>query len=137
MNPSSIEGASDYRHIQHPNMRMSEQDEREPKSKENGGQAGREDNARGCGFYFSKLDEEILRPLLIYKYESEAMEMQDEHYDLMMSDTNILGSIYGKVDLNYEMQQSGSEEIMMSRVSNAVSNLALDIREVKGEMGPS
>ena len=69
-----------------------------------GSKANGPGNARGCGYYFYKLDEEILKPLLIYKYEAEAMEAQDQHHDLMMSDTNILGSVYGKVDLNYEMQ---------------------------------
>jgi hypothetical protein len=36
------------------------------------------ENARGCSYYFVKLDEEILRPLLIYKYNEEEMWYQDE-----------------------------------------------------------
>ena len=50
---------------------------------------------RGCGFYFKKLDYEILRPLLIYKYEREEMHRQDDFIEMMMSDGNLLGSIYG------------------------------------------
>ena len=127
--------------IKHPNMEGSDQDSGEikSKSKQKGleSQSGQINKGRGCGFYFSKLDEEILRPLLIYRYEYDAMEMQDEYHDLMMSDINILGSIYGKIDYNYELANSTTEEMMISRVSHAVSNLALDIREVKGAMGPS
>jgi len=50
---------------------------------------------RGCGFYFKKLDYEILRPLLIYRYEREEMHRQDDFIEMMMSDGNLLGSIYG------------------------------------------
>lgn len=43
-------------------------------------------NRRDCKYFFSKLDYEILRPLLIYKYEREEMHRQDDLMELMMSD---------------------------------------------------
>jgi len=56
--------------------------------------------SKGCAYYFVKLDEEILRPLLIYKYDEEEMWYQDEQVELMQSDVNFIGSIYGKMDHN-------------------------------------
>jgi len=50
---------------------------------------------RNCGYYWEKLDYEILKPLLIYKYQREEMHRQDDFVELMMSDGNLLGSIYG------------------------------------------
>jgi hypothetical protein len=41
---------------------------------------------KDCKYYFSKLDYEILRPLLIYKYEREEMHRQDDFLEMMMSD---------------------------------------------------
>ena len=54
--------------------------------------------SKDCKYYFSKLDYEILRPLLIYKYEREEMHRQDDLVEMMMSDQNLLGSVYGKID---------------------------------------
>lgn len=53
---------------------------------------------RGCGFYFKKLDYEILRPLLIFKYEREEMHRQDDFIDMIMGDGDLLGSIYGQME---------------------------------------
>lgn len=33
---------------------------------------------RDCAFYFMKLDYEILKPLLIYKYQYDEMHKQDD-----------------------------------------------------------
>ena len=41
---------------------------------------------KDCKYYFSKLDYEILRPMLIYKYEREEMHRQDDLLEMMMSD---------------------------------------------------
>lgn len=41
---------------------------------------------KGCRYYFSKLDYEILRPFLIYKYEKETMHLQDDIYELMQNE---------------------------------------------------
>lgn len=41
---------------------------------------------RGCKYFLGKLDYEILRPLLIYKYEREEMHRQDEYIDIIMRD---------------------------------------------------
>lgn len=68
---------------------------------------------RDCKYYFSKLDYEILRPLLIYKYEREEMHRQDDLHEMMVADTNIIGSIYGKLD----------NEIRMSIVSELPNGL--------------
>lgn len=34
--------------------------------------------AKGCAYYFLKLDEEVLRPLLIYKYDEERAYHEEE-----------------------------------------------------------
>lgn len=53
---------------------------------------------RDCSYYFLKLDFEILKPILIYKYNIEEMNRQDDYIEIIMSDANLLGSIYGKMD---------------------------------------
>lgn len=58
------------------------------------------EQVRGCSYYFVKLDEEILRPLFIYNYNEEEMWEQDEQVELMQSDVNFIGSIYGKIAHN-------------------------------------
>lgn len=58
---------------------------------------------RDCKFYFSKLDYEILKPLLIYKYEREEMHRQDDLHEMMEADKNLIGSIYGKIDNEMRM----------------------------------
>ena len=63
-----------------------------------GPEGGRKERKKGCGFYFKKLDYEILRPLLIYRYEREEMHRQDDFIEMMMSDQNLLGSIYGNME---------------------------------------
>lgn len=55
-------------------------------------------NKKDCKYFLAKLDYEILRPLLIYKYNKEEMHRQDEFVDMMQNDANLVGSIYGKVD---------------------------------------
>ena len=46
------------------------------------------------------------------------MHRQDEFIDLMLSDANLLGSVYGKMD--DELIQSRDESMMFDRVSIAV-----------------
>lgn len=50
---------------------------------------------KDCSYYFMKLDFEILKPLLIYKFDREKMNKEDQFADIMMSDANMLGSVYG------------------------------------------
>lgn len=38
---------------------------------------------KGCKYYFSKLDYEILRPILIYKYDKEKMHREDDIHELI------------------------------------------------------
>lgn len=45
-----------------------------------------------------KLDFEILKPILIYNYNREVMDREDKFVEAMMSDANLLGSVYGKLD---------------------------------------
>ena len=53
---------------------------------------------KNCTYYLKKLDYEILKPMLIYKYQHEEMHRQDDYIDMMQSDANLIGSIYGKLD---------------------------------------
>ena len=93
--------------------------------------------SKDCKYYFSKLDYEILRPLLIYKYEREEMHRQDDFLEMMMSDQNLLGSVYAKIDHNQIRRNSqlGSNmelshrEMQVARVSQAVQHISMQILE--------
>lgn len=50
---------------------------------------------RGCLFYMKKFDYEIMRPLLIYKYDREEMHKQDEVVEMMLNDGNMVGDAFG------------------------------------------
>ena len=63
--------------LKHPNMELSDA------GQVNIFHARMAQNKKGCSYYFVKLDEEILRPLLIYNYDEEAMWEQDEQVELM------------------------------------------------------
>jgi hypothetical protein len=63
--------------LKHPNMELSDA------GQINIFQARMAQNNKGCSYYFVKLDEDILRPLLIYKYDEEEMWYQDEQVELM------------------------------------------------------
>ena len=52
----------------------------------------------GCRYWFAKLDYEIFRPLLIYKYDKEEMHLQDEALEALQNDVNFITSVYGKVN---------------------------------------
>jgi hypothetical protein len=73
---------------------------------------------KDCGYYFLKLDYEILKPLLIYKFDAEEMNRQDDYIEIIMSDANLLGSIYGKMD--EDLLQSG-DEAERERIAIALS----------------
>jgi hypothetical protein len=73
---------------------------------------------KDCAYYFLKLDYEILKPLLIYKFDAEEMNRQDDYIELIMSDANLLGSVYGKMD--GQMLQS-NDEAERERIAMALS----------------
>ena len=73
---------------------------------------------KDCSYYFLKLDFEILKPLLIYKYDAEEMNRQDDYVEMIMSDANLLGSIYGKMD---ESMLKVDEHAERSRITMALS----------------
>lgn len=79
---------------------------------------------KNCKYYFSKLDYEVLRPLLIYKYEKETMHLQDDIYELLQSKQNVLGSIYQQMD-NTEL-----ESIMRSTGRQSVQQNEIDTRRI-------
>lgn len=54
-----------------------------------------EEQKKGCAFYFNELDKKILKPILVYKYNQDKMERDDQVNDFMLSYANILGSIMG------------------------------------------
>lgn len=53
---------------------------------------------KDCTYFFLKMDYEILKPILIYKFDIKEMDRQDNFVEAMMSDANIIGSLYGKMD---------------------------------------
>ena len=85
---------------------------------------------RGCSYYFMKLDFEILKPLLIYKYDRQKMHQEDDFVEYMMNDGNILGSIYGQIDPEVLQQEDDkrvtatlSKMIEHNRLSHSHDNL--------------
>jgi hypothetical protein len=53
--------------LKHPNMEVSDNGDTVSQFRP------RMEQSKGCAYYFAKLDEEILRPLFIYKYDEEEM----------------------------------------------------------------
>lgn len=78
----------------------------------------KEMESKNCSYYFLKLDYEILKPLLIYKFDAEEMHRQDDFVEIIMSDANLLGSIYGKIDDNL---MAADEEAEYQRITMAMS----------------
>ena len=54
---------------------------------------------KNCGYYFKKLDYEILRPLFIYDYERSKMKKEDEMVQQILADAPIIGTVYSKVQV--------------------------------------
>jgi hypothetical protein len=118
-----------YEEIKHPNMELS--DAAPSDIGENDPEGVRKARKKGCGFYFKKLDYEILRPLLIYRYEREEMHRQDDFIEMMMSDRNLLGSIYGNMEqsmLSASASREVNQDTRLRRVSTAMAHLATDKR---------
>lgn len=53
---------------------------------------------KNCAYFFMKLDYEILKPLLIYKFDRERMHREGEFANVMMNDQDIIASAYGQLD---------------------------------------
>lgn len=95
------ENHSHYGSIKHPNMMMSDgtvsQVGRVRRSATSM-QEYKEWQKKDCSYFFLKLDFEILKPILIYNYNREKMDREDRFVEAMISDANMLGSVYGKMD---------------------------------------
>ena len=76
---------------------------------------------KDCAYYFLKLDYEIIKPLLVYKYDYKKMERADDYVDLIMTDTNLLGSVYD--DMEMEVIEDNNEEAMRERVQSVMQKL--------------
>jgi len=134
---NGIRAGSHYEEIRHPNMMSDVSDSLNEDKEDTKNKYGVEKSLRNydkrkkkdCRFYFAKLDYEILRPLLIYKYEREEMHRQDEYIDLIVRDQNLLQSVYGKIDhSNFRKASMGGshvEEEQVNRVSHVVQQLAM------------
>lgn len=112
---------SHYNQIKHPNMELSDgasQIYRRQKLIDNMSMTSYlERPVRDCAYYFLKLDFEIIKPLLIYKFEEKQEELQreDEYVELLMSEGNMMGTIYASMDDN------GNQDIVRQKVNMAVS----------------
>lgn len=86
--------------MKHPNMEMSDASQvgLKKRSSQTSMLDYKDTDKKDCSYYFLKLDYEILKPLLIYKYDAEQMNREDEYIEIIMSDANLLGSVYGKMD---------------------------------------
>ena len=76
---------------------------------------------KDCTYYFLKLDYEIIKPLLVYKYDYKKMEREDEYVHLIMTDTNLFGSVYD--DMEMEVIEDNNEEAMRERVQSVMQKL--------------
>jgi hypothetical protein len=76
----------------------------------------RERPVRDCAYYFLKLDFEIIKPLLIYKFEEKQEELQreDEYVELLMSEGNMMGTIYASMNDNV------NQDAVRNKVNTAV-----------------
>jgi hypothetical protein len=120
---------SHYEELVHPNMEHSEFASDADNDKISMRMYEQRDK-RDCKYYFSKLDYEILRPILIYKYEREEMHRQDEIHEMMEKDKNMIESIYGKIDNDVRISiASGAPtmsviDMQASRITHVVTQLA-------------
>ena len=72
-------------------------------------------------FYVKKLDYEILRPLLIYKYDREEMHKQDEVVEMMLNDGNMVGDAFGQLELADTQMDDTDKDEMIFRVSTIIN----------------
>lgn len=92
-----------------------------------------EPDKRTCSYYFKKLDYEILRPLLIHNYVREVMHRQDDYVEMIINDGNILGQVYGQLD--FRIQESETQEVLLDRVTQAVQEVAKEIQMQHNKRG--
>ena len=84
---------------------------------------------KDCAYYFLKLDFEIIKPLLIYKFDKDKMHLADDYAELMLSEANLIGSVYGQIDHN---ALAGEDELAVrERVTLALSRVIMDRAERK------
>ena len=97
-----VDQHSHYEELVHPNMVQEDKTLNSDFISIYGSKARYDQRAkrRNCRYFFSKLDYEILKPMLIYKYDREEMHRQDDFLEMIDQDKNLLGSIYGKIDFN-------------------------------------
>lgn len=86
--------------------------------------------ARDCKYYFSKLDYEILRPILIYKYEKEKMHREDELQEMIQNDQNLIGSIYGQIDNDIRMSIVSEDRRMQSAMDMQASRITAVVHQL-------
>jgi len=133
--------ASHYGSLKHPNMESDREsyvnNDLSNKLLANKGAPQQETRKKkkGCAFYFKKLDYEILRPILIYKYDRDVMHREDDFVEYLMNDNNIMGSIYGKIDPEVMKSDHHQERITMalSRIFEK-EKLAQSMRHTSGNV---
>ena len=129
---------SHYDEIRHPNM-MSDvsTDSHRTKSQANVPISLRQYNKqkkKDCKYFFGKLDYEILRPLLIYKYDKEKFHQQDQFMDIVNNDKDLLQEAYSRINLKEMMKASmvmDNEQNQMERITKVVSQLTKSVLETE------
>jgi hypothetical protein len=68
----------------------------------------------GCLTYLKRLDNEVIKPLLIYKYEQTAHKKQREFFDMMMKEGHKIEEAYaGKTE-----RKSGLLDVVSNKSGN-------------------
>lgn len=85
---------------------------------------------RGFKYYFNKLDTEILKPLLIHKYNAETLERQEQFVELIQNDKEAMFKVYGAIrETNINNDKSDMQfDSVTDRVTQAVVELAKDVK---------
>lgn len=87
------------------------------------------DQKRGFIYYFNKLDHEILRPILIYKYNPESLERQEQYVELMQNDKDAMFKVYGALQESKQSVLGTSKMTVTDRVTQAVVALSKDVKQ--------
>lgn len=77
----------EHHEMVHPNMEDDPDDEDEEEGEEK----------KGFNFYFKKFDKEIMRPLLIYNYNPEAIERQEQFVEMIQNDKDAMFKVYDAI----------------------------------------
>lgn len=100
----------------HPNQEAAEEEEEE------------DEQEKGCSHYFKVLDQQVLKPLLIYKYNYAQMHQQDDLLEHIKENKDALLNTYKEL---LKKQEDNQTMDMNERITQTVVQLTTEIGEKK------